>query len=52
MKSQKDKANEEIRLLSKKIEEKNNEIHGLSIQKVDLIDKVNDENQELINLTT
>ena len=28
---QKDKANEEKRLLSEKIEEKNNEIHGLSI---------------------
>ena len=49
---QKDKANEEKRLLPKKIEEKNNEIYGLSIQQVDLIDQLNDENQELINLRT
>ena len=49
---QKDKANEEKRLLSEKIEEKNNEIYGLSIQQEDLIDYLSDANQELINLRT
>ena len=39
---QKDKANEEKWFLCEKIEEKNNEIHGLLIQQVDLVDQLND----------
>ena len=49
---QKDKVNKEKRFLFENIEEKNNEIHGLSIQQEDLIDQLNDANQELINLRT
>ena len=47
---QMDKAKEEKRQLTKKIEEKNNEIHQLSLQQEDTIDQLNDANQELINL--
>ena len=46
----KDKANEEKRLITEKIEEKDNEIHQLSLQQANLIDQLNDANQELINL--
>ena len=49
---QKDKANEERRFLYEKIEEKNNEINGLSIQQENLVDQLNDANHEFFNLRT
>lgn len=49
---QKDKSKEEKILLTKKIEEKDNAIHQLSLQQEKLIDQLNDTNQEPINLRT
>ena len=37
-------------MLFEKIEEKNNEIHGLLIKKEDLVNQLNDTNHELVNL--
>ena len=47
---QKDIAKEEIILLTKMIEEKDNKIQHLSLQQVHLINQLNCANQELINL--
>ena len=47
-----EKSKEEKIFLTKMIEENDNAIHQLSLQQIDFIDQINDENQEIINFKT
>ena len=49
---QKEKDEDEVKLINARLEEKENEVQQLSLQKVDIINHLDVENQEIINLRT